>query len=89
MLVEPTSDREASTEPDIALASAFFDDELSRDWYTAEDLTTLGRSGAALALVVTVREPATTAPASDGTQVAVVARWRASRRADGEQALTG
>ncbi|HYJ27395.1 MAG TPA: hypothetical protein VEW73_06775 [Nocardioides sp.] len=56
VLVEPTSDREDSTEPDIALASAFFDDELSRDWYTAEDLTTLRRSGAALALVVTVRD---------------------------------
>ena len=54
--VQPTSDREASSEPDIALASAFFDDEISRSWYTAEDLTTLRTSGAALALVVTVRE---------------------------------
>ena len=53
VLVKPTSDREASTEPEIALASAFLDDEISRSWYTAEDLTTVRESGAALALVVT------------------------------------
>ena len=52
-LLAATSDREASTEPDIALASVFFDEELSRSWYAAEDLTTLKESGAALALVVT------------------------------------
>jgi hypothetical protein len=48
-LLAATSDREASTEPDIALASVFFDEELSRSWYAAEDLTTLKESGAALA----------------------------------------
>jgi hypothetical protein len=53
VVVQPTSDREASTDPDIALAHENFDDELSRSWYTAADLTTLKESGAALALVVT------------------------------------
>jgi xanthine/CO dehydrogenase XdhC/CoxF family maturation factor len=53
VLVKPTSDQEASPEPDIALASAFVDDEIARSWYTAEDVRTVRESGAALALVVT------------------------------------
>ena len=55
MLVQPTSDREASTEPDDRpRPPRSSTTTISRSWYTAEDLTTLSReSGAALALVVT------------------------------------
>jgi hypothetical protein len=54
--VEPTSNREPSSQPEIALASAFFDDDISRHWYTDADTAALDRSDAELALVVTVRE---------------------------------
>jgi len=57
VVVQPTSAREPSSQPDIALASAGFEDEISRSWYTRADASALVRSGAELALVVTVRQP--------------------------------
>ena len=56
VLVQPTSARQPSSQPDIALGSASFDDEISRSWYTRADASAVSRSDAELALVVTVRQ---------------------------------
>ena len=92
VLVQPTSDREPSADARRRLRlRRSSTTTISRSWYTAGRRHGAARSPGRAAGPRRARSSSrTTAPASDAVgRVTLPTRWRASRRADGEQALTG